>query len=521
MNQINKNRVINCGKSVAEYPFASCRIRRICGLNSFKELPNDVLERMTKPTGTKGSVVYWMNRDQRVQDNWALLFAQRIGIKFSLPLAICFSLPSSAAIQTRRHANFLLEGLAEVEQECNELNIGFHIIFETGAPKPRTGEKRKADCEPSSNGIADRKHAPLINFLKKMEARVVITDFSPLRDDLHFLETIKDRLPQDIPFYQVDAHNVIPVWFVSDKVEYAARTIRPKLHEKAKELFTDFPPIVSHPYAKQTEPVDWSRIKEFLTDRVTETVEAVEKYKGGAKAGFFQLYTFLHARLPTYEKDRNDPTKDSLSNLSPWLHFGHISPQRCLWEAEFLQKQHKASVDAFIEEAFIRRELADNFCFYNKHYDSLKGAWSWAQETLRKHSNDIRQPSYSEEKMESASTGDELWNAAQRQLLWEGKMHGFLRMYWAKKILEWHAGGPEKALKLGIYLNDKYSLDGTDPNGYVGVMWSICGIHDQGWMERPVFGKIRFMNFTGCKRKFDVAAFIKKYPPPINKHFKA
>ncbi|VDO07365.1 unnamed protein product [Rodentolepis nana] len=210
---------------------------------------------------------------------------------------------------------------------------------------------------------------------------------------------------------------------------------------------------------------------------------------------------------------------------------GHISPQRCLWEAGFLQNQHKESVDAFIEEAFIRRELADNFCFYNKHYDSLKGkylchityfrAWSWAQETLRKHSNDIRQPSYSEEKMESASTGDELWNAAQRQLLWEGKMHGFLRMYWAKKILEWHAGGPEKALKLGIYLNDKYSIDGTDPNGYVGVMWSICGIHDQGWMERPVFGKIRFMNFTGCKRKFDVAAFIKKYSPPINKHLKA
>ncbi|VUZ48372.1 unnamed protein product, partial [Hymenolepis diminuta] len=160
---------------------------------------------------------------------------------------------------------------------------------------------------------------------------------------------------------------------------------------------------------------------------------------------------------------------------------GHISTHRCLWEAYSLQKQYKESVDAFIEEGFIRRELSDNFCFYNKHYDSLKGAWSWAQETLRKHSNDIRQPAYSEEKMESASTGDELWNAAQRQLVYEGKIHGFLRMYWAKKILEWHAGGPEKALQLGMYLNDKYALDGTDPNGYVGVMWSICGIHDQGW----------------------------------------
>ncbi|VDN97943.1 unnamed protein product, partial [Rodentolepis nana] len=179
--------------------------------------------------------------------------------------------------------------------ECKRLNIGFHVIFETGTPKPKTGEKRKADCEPPSNGNADRKFAPLINFLKKIGARVV------------------------------DAHNVIPVWFASDKVEYAARTIRPKLHEKAKELFTDFPPVVPHPHAKQTEPVDWCGVEEFITGRVNETVEAVEKYKGGAKAGFFQLYTFFHARLPTYEKDRNDPTKDSLSNLSPWLHFGKFN----------------------------------------------------------------------------------------------------------------------------------------------------------------------------------------------------
>ncbi|VUZ48375.1 unnamed protein product, partial [Hymenolepis diminuta] len=152
--------------------------------------------------------------------------------------------------------------------------------------------------------VVNKKLTPLINFLSQVGARVIITDFSPLRDDLHLLDIIKDQLPEDIPFYQIDAHNVIPVWFASDKMEYAARTIRPKLHEKAKALFTNFPPVVTHPCVKQTGPVNWSKIKEFLNSRVIETVEAVDKYKGGSKAGFFQLYTFLHNRLSSYGKDR-------------------------------------------------------------------------------------------------------------------------------------------------------------------------------------------------------------------------
>ena len=133
-----------------------------------------------------------------------------------------------------------------------------------------------------------------------------------------------------------------------------------------------------------------------------------------------------------------------------------------------LRDIHKASIEAFIEEALIRRELADNFCYYNANYDSIEGAWAWAQETLKKHSTDPRIPSYSVETMELGTTGDELWNAAQRQLRREGKLHGFLRMYWAKKILEWHPGGPEEALQFTCLLNDRYALDATDPNGYVG-----------------------------------------------------
>jgi len=197
-----------------------------------------------------------------------------------------------------------------------------------------------------------------------------------------------------------------------------------------------------------------------------------------------------------------------LSNLSPWFHFGQISVARCILEAS--KSPHTDGRMVFIEEALVRRELSDNFCYYNENYDNLKGALNWARETLDAHRKDTRNPLYKLETFEKAKTCDDLWNAAQNQLRIEGKMHGYLRMYWAKKILEW-SESPEKALEIAIFLNDKYNLDGRDPNGFVGCMWSICGIHDQGWRERPIFGKIRFMNYEGCKRKFDVKSFETKY----------
>ncbi|VDO74067.1 unnamed protein product [Schistosoma mattheei] len=181
-------------------------------------------------------------------------------------------------------------------------------------------------------------------------------------------------------------------------------------------------------------------------------------------------------------------------------------------EVKLWRHKYKDSVDAFVEEAFIRRELSDNFCYYNPKYDSIEGAWKWAQDTLAQHAHDKRNPSYSEEIMIAAETKDDLWNAAQRQLVRSGKLHGFLRMYWAKKVLEWHESGPSAALKLALYLNDRYALDGSDPNGFVGVMWSICGVHDQGWAERPVFGKIRCMTYKGCLGKFSVPTFVARYP---------
>lgn len=179
-------------------------------------------------------------------------------------------------------------------------------------------------------------------------------------------------------------------------------------------------------------------------------------------------------------------------------------------EANRHKSKNKEAIDRFIEEALVRRELSDNFCFYNPDYDSLKGAPSWAQQTLRDHAKDKREFIYTREQFEKAKTHDILWNACQRQLVREGKLHGYMRMYWAKKILEW-CKSPEEALSIAVYLNDRFELDGRDPNGFVGCLWSIGGIHDQGWKERPIFGKIRWMCGKSLRKKFKVEGYISKY----------
>jgi deoxyribodipyrimidine photo-lyase len=166
--------------------------------------------------------------------------------------------------------------------------------------------------------------------------------------------------------------------------------------------------------------------------------------------------------------------------------------------------------EAFLEELIVRRELAENFCFYNKNYDKVLGAHAWAQKSIAEHAKDTRTYVYTKKQLETAATHDDLWNAMQRQMMQEGKMHGWCRMYWAKKILEW-TPDVQTAIDIALYLNDRYELDGNDPNGVVGVMWSICGVHDRAWNERDIFGKVRYMNYAGAKRKFDVKAYIARY----------
>ncbi|PRQ18022.1 putative deoxyribodipyrimidine photo-lyase [Rosa chinensis] len=449
-----------------------------------------VLKQGAKPVDPNpGPVVYWMFRDQRVKDNWALIHAVEEANKAHVPVAVAFNLFDQFLGAKARHLGFMLRGLRQLHPDLQEAHqIPFFLV---------RGEAEET----------------IPNFMRECGASLLVTDFSPLREVQKCKEEIRKRVSDFVTIHEVDAHNVVPVWAASEKLEYSARTIRSKINKRLPEYLIEFPTL-QPPIAKWvgTSPaIDWDGLIDEVLRKGAEVPE-VDWCEPGEKAAMEVLKGskngFLTKRLKGYSSDRNNPLKPrGVSGLSPYLHFGQISAQRCALEARSVRKLSPLAVDAFLEELIVRRELADNYCFYQPQYDSLQGAWEWARKTLMDHASDKREHIYTREQLEKAQTADPLWNASQCEMVHYGKMHGFLRMYWAKKILEW-TRGPEEALEISIYLNNKYEMDGRDPNGYVGCMWSICGVHDQGWKERPIFGKIRYMNYAGCKRKFDVDGYV-------------
>lgn len=446
----------------------------------------------------RGPVVYWMSRDQRVRDNWALAYSAELAKKHNQPLVVVFCLRKKFAHATERMVDFMLTGLAEVEHVLHAHGVKFYFLL----------------GEPTHE---------IPHFLKEQSAGVLVTDFSPLLHSRNWKHAIAPKL--HIPFYEVDAHNIVPCWVASPKQEFGAYTLRPKLHRLLPEYVEEFPklPKLESGLPKKAEGTDWLRVRKGVQfDAVVKKVEWVEP---GETAAHKALKDFIAHKLSSYNKERNDPTVDGQSNLSPYLHFGQLSAQRVLLEV--LQKTQlslldvldktkngakgtRGSVSAFVEELVVRRELSDNFCFYNAHYATPKSFPAWATKTIAEHRHDDRPYVYTRRQLEMGETHDELWNAAQAEMVTRGKMHGYMRMYWAKKILEWTQNA-EQAMEYAIYLNDKYSLDGRDPNGYVGIAWSIGGVHDRAWFERPLFGKIRYMSYGGAKSKFAVQKYIDTY----------
>jgi deoxyribodipyrimidine photo-lyase len=424
-----------------------------------------------------GSVIYWMSRDQRVHDNWALLFAQDLALKHNSPLGVVFCLVPEFLQAARRQYCFLLRGLKQVERTLGTLSIPFFLL--TGSP---------------GNEIP--------KLLEEHKAGALVADFCPLRISRGWKNAVAEKI--ETPFYEVDAHNIVPCWIASAKQEWAAYTFRPKINRLLPEFLREFPDIKDHPtHWKGAAENDW--ITALSTIKADPYVPEVTWVSPGEAAAAEHLRHFIDKKLQNYESNRNDPTLDSQSGLSPYLHFGQISAQRIALSV----LAARIASDAFLEELIVRKELSDNFCFYNRHYDSFQGFPGWAKETLDKHRDDEREVLYSLEELEHAKTHDELWNASQMEMALLGKMHGYMRMYWAKKILEW-TQSPEEALKIGIYLNDKYELDGRDPNGYVGIAWSMGGVHDRAWRERAIFGKVRYMSLRGISSKFDVEAYMQK-----------
>jgi deoxyribodipyrimidine photo-lyase len=434
---------------------------------------------------TSGPIVYWMSRDQRVHDNWALLFAQKLAFENKRSLVVVFNLVSDFLEATIRQYGFMLKGLKEVETELSNFNIPFFLT--SGKPE----EKIPA-------------------LLKKLNASILVSDFDPLKIKRIWKRDVAKSI--SIPIYEVDAHNIVPCLFVSDKIEFAAYTIRPKIHKALFEFMDEFPSLKKMSKSEiSAEKIDWNKIEKSL--QVNFTIKEVDCIKPGETAAQKVFNHFLKNKFENYHELRNDPTKDYQSNLSPYLHFGQISAQRIAIETEKFDGNPE-SKKVFLEELVVRRELSDNFCYYNKNYDSFEGFHEWAKTSLNEHRKDEREYVYTLEQFEQAKTHEDLWNAAQMEMVSTGKMHGYMRMYWSKKILEW-TKSPEDALKIAIYLNDKYELDGRDPNGYTGIAWSIGGIHDRAWFERPVYGKIRYMNRNGAANKFDVKRYIQKTLTPM------
>ncbi len=428
-----------------------------------------------------GPIVYWMSRDQRVSDNWALLYAQELALQNKQPLIVVFNLVPQFLGATIRQYGFMLKGLEEVEKELKDHNIPFVLLL--GDP---------------TETIPD--------FVKSNSAGMLVADFNPLRISQHWKTTVASKL--EIPFMEVDAHNVIPCWLASPKQEFGAYTLRPKIHKLLPEFLTDFPELKKQKVSWNEAPsISWTKLTSKLN--IDFSVKEVDWIKPGETEGRKALKNFINKRLSLYSEERNDPNAKAQSELSPYFHFGQVAPQRAAWEVQ-KNRVHLNSQESFLEELIVRRELADNYCFYNAHYDRFEGFPTWAQKTLNDHRKDKRDFLYSLKEWEQSKTHDELWNAAQNEMTVTGKMHGYMRMYWAKKILEWRSS-PEEALKTAIYLNDKYELDGRDPNGYVGVAWSIGGVHDRAWFERAVYGKVRYMNANGCRSKFDVDRYIKEH----------
>jgi deoxyribodipyrimidine photo-lyase len=236
----------------------------------------------------------------------------------------------------------------------------------------------------------------------------------------------------------------------------------------------------------------------------------VEAWHGGHHAAMRRLRHFTVELLGNYEHDRNRPEMEGTSMLSPYLHFGHIGPVTIALAIDAMAKKRpelQAARDSCFNELIVWRELAVNLVKYCAEYDNPKCAENWATLNLAEHARDEREYIYSLRQLERAQTHDALWNAAQQQMLHLGWMHNYMRMYWAKKILEW-TPNTATAMRNAIYLNDKYLLDGRDPNGYSGVAWSMVGKFDRPWFDRPIFGKVRYMSGASTGKKFNSKKYI-------------
>ncbi|MBP1929598.1 deoxyribodipyrimidine photo-lyase [Methanolinea mesophila] len=421
-------------------------------------------------------VIYWMQASHRTSDNHALEHAISRANRLNLPLIAYFGLTRDYPSANLRHYSFMIQGLAEAARELEARGIRFILRHE----------------DPATGMIALARRASL-----------VVADQGYLRTNREWC----DRVSRSVtcPLEQVESNVLVPVTVASGKEEYSAATFRPRISARVP-VFLDLPPSLELENQGKLPDVDTlpAEKPEYVLslldpDRSVPPVAI----RGGAATAASVLERFIRGNLERYARERNDPSVDRSSGLSPYLHFGQVSPGRIAREVMATEGEGR---DAFLEQLIVRRELAVNYVYYNSRYDSIDGLPRWAKETLGVHSRDPRDYLYTMDELELGDTHDPYWNAAQRQVRCTGRMHGYMRMYWGKKLLEW-SPDPATAFTRAVMLNDRYQLDGRDPNGYAGIAWCF-GKHDRPWGERPVFGKVRYMNARGLERKFDMEGYL-------------
>ncbi len=433
-----------------------------------------------RPAGRGRYVLYWMQAAQRAECNHALEYAIERANGLALPVVVFFGLTAKYPEANERHYRFMLDGLSETRGALERRGIKLVI---RAVPSPDAGAVELATG-----------------------AALAVVDRDYTRHTREWRSRAAARMK--CPLVQVETNVVVPVEEVSPKEEYAAATIRPKIMKRLDRFMAPLPARMPRrdSLGLRLPSLDIADPGAALARLagLDRSVRALESPRGGTAEAKRRLRAFVASRLARFGDERNDPNAGCVSGMSPYLHFGQISPLSVALE---IAKRGGPGSKEYLEELVVRRELSMNFVYYNERYDSYEGLPAWARATLGEHAKDRREYVYGLDEFENARTHDPYWNAAQDEMRLTGSMHGYMRMYWGKKILEW-SRSPEEGFEIALALNNKYELDGRDPNGFAGVAWCF-GKHDRPWQRRPVFGMVRYMNANGLKRKFAADAYAK------------
>lgn len=424
-------------------------------------------------------VLYWCRWNRRVEANYALVHAAETANRMGLPLVVYERLSCAYPSACDRFHTFVLEGVPHFEGQLRKLGIPY--IFQL--PRRKTARDRLRDAA-------------------LRDAAVVITD-----------DCLRATPSLDVRLEAVESSCIVPVQAIPQR-SYAAYSIRPKLHRLLPKYLKAAPAVEIRRRSRErfdglhTE-VTAENIAALVAEcEIDHSVPRSATFRGGRRAAEACLERFLTERLRRYARDKNEPSLHATSDLSPYLHYGHIGALEVALAVSERAAAHKLIAAEFLEELIVRRELAHNFARYSPRLDSLEVLPDWARKSIDTHRGDVRDPVYTREEFDRAATHDDLWNATQKELKLRGKIHGYYRMYWGKKVIEWSATAPE-ALATMLWLHDRYALDGDDPNTYTNILWCF-GLHDRPWPERPIYGTIRSMGRSGMERKTDVDAYVRE-----------